>query len=107
MALDCGVGPGTHLFTKLRLLGWKNGSKRDPILKPKLALGGAGTTYFHPWADKIAQEALEGAQGDPKGTIFEEIGPTQSPKMYRNLKLVAKISKWGRNLKESASTNWR
>ena len=68
MALDCGIGPGTHLLTKMNHFGWKNCSKRDPILGPKLALSGVGTSYFHPWADKIAQEALEGAQGDPKGT---------------------------------------
>ena len=36
-------------------------------MKPKLALGVNGFPYFHLWADKVAQEAPEGAQGDPKG----------------------------------------
>ena len=108
MALDCGVGPGTHLFTKLRLLGWKNGSKRDPILKPKLALSGGGTGYFHPWADKIAQEALEGAQGDPKGTKNHNLGKEFAPKIVTHVqKIVQQKSRWGRNLKNSASKKRR
>ena len=70
MALDFGIGPGTHILENINRIGWKNGSQRDPILTPELALVVTRTSYFHPWADKIAQEALEGAQGVPKGTIL-------------------------------------
>ena len=101
--LDCGVGPGAHLLTKMSRMGWKNASKRDPILKQKLALGGAGTSYFHPWADKVAQKALEGAQGDPKGTI---LGGNWPPNHQKCAETGAKISKRGGNLKESAIKNW-
>ena len=62
MALDCGSGPRTHILKKINRIGWKNGSKRDPIFEPKLVLVVTGFPYFHPWADKIAQEALEGAR---------------------------------------------
>ena len=91
MALDCGIGPGTHLLTKMNHFGWKNGSKRDPILGPKLALSGGGTGHFHPWADKIAQEALEGAEGDPKGTKNHNLGRKFAPQIAKNVpKLVPK-----------------
>ena len=89
MALDCGIGPGTHLLTDISRIGWKNGSKRDPILKPKLALGGGDSPYFHPWAHTIAQEALEGAQGDPKGTKNHNFGKKVASQIAKHvLKLV-------------------
>ena len=76
-------------------IGWKNGSKRDPILKPKLALGGAGTTYFHPWAGKIAQETLEGTQGDPKGTQNHNFGKKFAPQIVKNVQKIAPQSQNG------------
>ena len=54
-------------------------------MKPKLALGGVGTCYFHLWALKIAQEALEGAQGDPKGTKNHNLGRKLVPKIVKNV----------------------
>ena len=58
-------------------------------MKPKLALGGVETPYFHPWADKIAQEALEGAQGDPKGTKKHNFGKKFASQIAKHvLKLV-------------------
>ena len=85
MALDCGIGPGTHLLTNMNRIGWKNGSKRDPILKPKLALGGGETPYFQLWADKTAQEALEGAPGDPKGTKNHNLGRKIVPQIVKHV----------------------
>ena len=85
MAFDCGIGPGTHFLRKINHIGWKNDSKRDPILEPKLALVVSGFSYFHPWADKIAQEALEGAQGDPKGTKNHNMGREFAPQIAKNV----------------------
>ena len=55
--------------------------KRDPILKPKRALGGADCTYFPLWADKADQDAPEDAQVDPKGTKNDAQGDKRGPKM--------------------------
>ena len=66
-------------------MGWKSASKRNPILKPKLAMGGGETGYFYLWALKIAQEALEGAQGDPKGTKNHNLGRKFDPKIVKNV----------------------
>ena len=58
-------------------------------MKLKLALGGIGTPYFHPWGNKIAQKALEGAQGDPKGTKNHNFGKKFASLIAKNvLKLV-------------------
>ena len=65
-------------------IGWKNGSQRDPILKPTLALGGGDSPYFHLWADKIAQEALEGAQGDLQGTKNHYLGRKLVSQIVKN-----------------------
>ena len=66
-------------------MGWKSASKRDPILKPKLAMGGGGTGHFHLWALNIAQEALEGARGDPKGTKNHNLGRKLVPQIVKNV----------------------
>ena len=84
IGLDCGIGPGTHLLTNMNRIGWKNGSQRDPILKPMPALGGGGSTYFHLWAEKIAQEALEGAQGDLQGTKNHNLGRKLVPQIVKH-----------------------
>ena len=55
--------------------------KRDPILKPKRALGGGDFTHFSLWADKAAQDALEDAQVDPKGTKKDAQGDKRELKM--------------------------
>ena len=57
----------------------------DTKLEPKLATWVHGTTYFHPWADKIAQEALEGAQGDPKGTKNHNLGMKLVPQIVKKV----------------------
>ena len=60
-------------------------------MKPTLALGREDSPYFHLWADKIAQEALEGAQGDPKGTKNHNLGRKLVPQIVKNVpKLVPK-----------------
>jgi len=76
-------------------LGSKNCSKRDPILEPNLALGGVGTAYFHPWADKITQKALEGGQVAPKSRKMK-------PKTYPR---APKITIWGGNLPPQIAKN--
>ena len=95
IGLDCGIGPGTHPLTNMSRIGWKNSSNRDPILKPKLALGGGDSPYFHLWADKIAQEALEGAQGDAKGTKNHNLGKKLVPKIVKNVTKLAPKSQNG------------
>ena len=39
----------------------------DTKLEPKLAMWVAGTPYFHPWVDKVAQVVPNGAQSGAKG----------------------------------------
>ena len=39
----------------------------DTKLEPKLATWVAGTPYFHPWVDKVAQVVPNGAQSGSKG----------------------------------------
>ena len=39
----------------------------DTKLEPELAMWVAGTTYFHPWVDKVAQVVPNGAQSGSKG----------------------------------------
>ena len=48
------------------------------------ALGGGGSPYFHLWADKIAQEALEGAQGDLQGTKNHYLGRKLVSQIVKN-----------------------
>ena len=50
-------------------------------MKPKRALGGGDFTYFRLWADKVAQEALESAQVDPKGAKKDAQGDRRGLKM--------------------------
>ena len=69
-------------------------------MKPKLALGGVGTCYFHLWALKIAQEALEGAQGDPKGTKNHNLGRKLVPKIVKMYGNVCQNLKMGPQLEK-------
>ena len=39
----------------------------EPTLEPKQTFGGAASTYFYPWVDKVAQVVLSGAQSGSKG----------------------------------------
>ena len=48
------------------------------------ALGGEVSTHFHPWAEKIAQEALEGAQGDLQGTKNHNLGRKLVSQIVKN-----------------------
>ena len=48
------------------------------------ALGGGESTHFHLWAEKIAQEALEGAQGDLQGTKNHNLGRKLVPEIVKN-----------------------
>ena len=39
----------------------------DTKLEPKLAMWVEGTSYFHPWVDKVAQVVPKVAQSGSKG----------------------------------------
>ena len=59
----------------------------DTKLEPKLAMWVEGTTYVHPWVDKVAQVVTNGAQRGSNGA-------QSTPKRHLNgVKVGHKVSK--------------
>ena len=68
----------------------------DTKLEPKLAMWVEGTSYFHPWVDKVAQVVPNGAQSGSKGAQrlpkWNQKGAKMLPKVF---KMRAQGLQWG------------